>query len=82
MMHLLAQDYNKIRKPAMKLARFLLTKRDLDAVQHTTPDREVSNSNSAILLLFSRRLLRAKNRRDIIVAILFVNIRNNNFAVH
>lgn len=31
LMHLLAQDYNKIRKPAMKLAKFLLTKRDVSA---------------------------------------------------
>lgn len=32
LIHLLAQDYMKIRKPAAKLAKFLLTKRDLDAV--------------------------------------------------
>lgn len=32
LMHLLAQDYMKIRKPAAKLASFLLSKRDLDAV--------------------------------------------------
>lgn len=37
MMHLLAQDYNKIRKPAMKLARFLLMKRDVNAVLNITP---------------------------------------------
>lgn len=32
LLHLLAQDYMKIRKPAAKLASFLLSKRDLDAV--------------------------------------------------
>lgn len=32
LLHLLAQDYMKIRKPAAKLARFLFSKRDLDAV--------------------------------------------------
>lgn len=40
MMHLLAQDYNKIRKPAMKLARFLLMKRDLNAVLSTPPSSD------------------------------------------
>lgn len=38
MMHLLAQDYNKIRKPVMKLARFI-GKRDVDAV--IRKDKEV-----------------------------------------
>lgn len=33
MLHLLAQDYNKIRKPVMKLARFL-GKRDTNTVLH------------------------------------------------
>ncbi|XP_055302774.1 uncharacterized protein LOC129568642 isoform X2 [Sitodiplosis mosellana] len=33
LLHLLAQDYMKIRKPAAKLAKFLLSKRDLDAVE-------------------------------------------------
>lgn len=33
LLHLLAQDYMKIRKPAAKLAKFLLSKRDLDAVR-------------------------------------------------
>lgn len=32
LIHVLAQDYMKIRKPAAKLASFLLSKRDLDAV--------------------------------------------------
>lgn len=32
LLHVLAQDYMKIRKPAAKLAKFFLTKRDLDAV--------------------------------------------------
>lgn len=37
MMHILAQDYNKIRKPVAKLARFLIQKRDLNAAS-PTPD--------------------------------------------
>lgn len=32
LLHVLAQDYMKIQKPAAKLARFLLSKRDLEAV--------------------------------------------------
>lgn len=32
LLHVLAGDYQKIRKPAAKLAKLLLTKRDLDAV--------------------------------------------------
>lgn len=40
-LHLLAQDYMKIRKPAMKLAKFLFTKRDVDAVSRNTTDEEV-----------------------------------------
>lgn len=32
MLHLIAQDYNKIRQPVAKLARLLISKRDLDAV--------------------------------------------------
>lgn len=32
MMHLLAQDFNKIRQPVAKLARLLISKRDLNAV--------------------------------------------------
>lgn len=31
MIHILAQDYNKIRQPAAKLARLLISKRDLNA---------------------------------------------------
>lgn len=50
MMHLLAQDYNKIRKPAMTLARFLLMKRDLNAVLHTTPEQEVITSTWIVVL--------------------------------
>lgn len=33
LLHLLAQDYMKIRKPAARLAKLLLSKRDLDAVR-------------------------------------------------
>lgn len=32
MLHLIAQDYNKIRQPVAKLARLLISKRDLNAV--------------------------------------------------
>lgn len=32
MLHLIAQDYNKIRQPVAKLARLLISKRDLHAV--------------------------------------------------
>lgn len=31
MLHLLAQDYNKIRPPVAKLARLLISKRDVNA---------------------------------------------------
>lgn len=37
MMHLLAQDYNKIRQPVAKLARFLIHKRDTGAAA-SSPD--------------------------------------------
>lgn len=33
LLHLLAQDYMKIRKPAARLAKLLLSKRDLNAVR-------------------------------------------------
>lgn len=32
MLHLIAQDFNKIRQPVAKLARLLISKRDLNAV--------------------------------------------------
>lgn len=42
LLHLLAQDYMKIRKPAAKLARLLLTKRDLDGVTSTSAEKAVN----------------------------------------
>lgn len=44
LLHLLAKDYMKIRKPAQKLAKFLFTKRDLDAVSRNTTYEVVSDS--------------------------------------
>lgn len=43
MMHILAQDYNKIRKPVAKLARFFLNKnkRNTDAI---TPSHDIKVS--------------------------------------
>lgn len=32
MIHLIAQDFNKIRQPVAKLARLLISKRDVNAV--------------------------------------------------
>lgn len=37
LIHLLAGDYQKIRKPAAKLAKFLVSKRDLSAVMDPHP---------------------------------------------
>lgn len=44
-LHLLAQDYMKIQKPAAKLAKFLLSKRDLDAVNQVF---KLENNNSFV----------------------------------
>lgn len=46
LLHLLAQDYMKIRKPAAKLAKFLLSKRDLDAVESKLAENEVNYSKT------------------------------------
>lgn len=46
-LHLLAKDYMKIRKPAMKLTKFLFTKRDVDAVsRNSTDEEEVINQSN------------------------------------
>lgn len=42
LIHILAQDFQKIRKPAAKLAKFLISKRDLSAVLEPEPDPDVS----------------------------------------
>lgn len=41
LLHVLAQDYMKIRKPAARLATFLLSKRDLNAVDTELAEHEV-----------------------------------------
>lgn len=38
LLHILAQDYMKIRKPAARLAKLFLSKRDLDAVRTISID--------------------------------------------
>lgn len=39
MMHLLAQDFNRIRQPVSKLVRGLLSKRDVDAMLNKPTDK-------------------------------------------
>lgn len=66
MMHILAQDYQKIRKPVMKLARALLTKRDLDAVMATTSNPEVNSKyfgSSSVLKQFSQTRMDSRDQR-------------------
>lgn len=43
LIHLLAKDYMKIRKPAAKLAKFLLTKRDLEAVSSIDKTKDIKS---------------------------------------
>lgn len=52
LLHVLAKDYMKIRKPVQKLAKFLLTKRDLDAVSRNATDEVVRNHRNKTLLPF------------------------------
>lgn len=39
MLHLIAQDFNKIRQPVAKLARLLISKRDVNAVSSINGNR-------------------------------------------
>lgn len=50
LLHLLAQDYMKIRQPAAKLAKFLLSKRDLDAVESKLSDHVVRVDQQPVFL--------------------------------
>lgn len=43
LIHLLAKDYMKIRKPAAKLAKFLLSKRDLRAVSSIDKTKDIES---------------------------------------
>lgn len=67
LMHLLAKDYMKIRKPAAKLAKFLLTKRDLEAVSSIDKTKDIKSHEvylCRVTLLFwaHSRLLWYTNR--------------------
>lgn len=55
LIHLLASDYQKIRKPAAKLAKFLISKRDLSAVSgdsHQLHSPEVKTSRHSGYVIF------------------------------